>query len=305
MRNHQEYDVMKAAFSVWNNRIAPVFDVARKVLLVDMENRSAVNCCEACLLCDTDEGKAKRLCELDVDVLICGAVSRYLETTLVNAGIQVIGFVAGDALEIIDSWLCGDFQRKDYAMPGCCCRGIVSNELGLIPKEVIMNGRGAGRCRQQGMGQGMGQGKGQGMGRRMGQGNPQGRQNAETEAAMGKIAVSCEEPSLDAMIDPRFGRAAGYLIVDPDTMQFEYLDNGASQAMAQGAGIQAAETVFRSGAKTVLTGYVGPKAFQALSAAGIQVIQNVENMSVRQAIEGFKAGRFQPATEPNRMGHGR
>ena len=122
---------------------------------------------------------------------------------------------------------------------------------------------------------------------------------------MGKIAISCEEPTLDSRVDPRFGRAAGFLIVDPDSMQFEYIDNGASQAMAQGAGIQAAETVYRSGAKVVLTGFVGPKAFQALAAAGIQVIQNVENMSVRDAVEAFKAGRFKPATAPNRMGHGR
>ncbi|MEW6261213.1 MAG: NifB/NifX family molybdenum-iron cluster-binding protein [Thermodesulfobacteriota bacterium] len=296
---------MKAAISVWNDRIAPVFDVARKVLLVDMDKGSAMNCWEAYFLSETDEGKAKQLRELDVDVLICGAVSRYLETTLVNAGIQVIGFVAGEANEIIDSWLSGDFHQQDYAMPGCCCRGFILKELGGSPEEVSMNGRGAGRCRQQGLGQGMGQGRGQGMGRRMGQGNPQSQKRETSENVMGKIAVSCVEPSLDAMIDPRFGRAAGFLIVDPDTMQFEYLDNGASQAMAQGAGIQAAETVYRSGAKTVLTGYVGPKAFQVLSAAGIQVIQNVENMSVRQAIEGFKAGRFQPATQPNRMGHGR
>lgn len=121
---------------------------------------------------------------------------------------------------------------------------------------------------------------------------------------MEKIAVSCEEPSLDSPVDPRFGRAAGFLIVDPDTLEFSYVDNGSSQAMSQGAGIQAAETVCRSGAKVVLTGYVGPKAFQALSASGIQIGQNLENMTVRQAIGKFKAGEVNMATAPNRMGHG-
>lgn len=121
---------------------------------------------------------------------------------------------------------------------------------------------------------------------------------------MGKIAVSCEEPSLDSNIDPRFGRAAGFLIVDSDTFEFSYVDNGASQAMSQGAGIQSAETVSRSGAKVVLTGYVGPKAFQALSAAGIEIGQNLENITVRQAIGKYKAGEVNMATAPNRMGHG-
>jgi len=124
------------------------------------------------------------------------------------------------------------------------------------------------------------------------------------ECIMGKIAVSCEEPSLDSLVDPRFGRAAGFLIVDPDTLEFSYVDNGSSQAMSQGAGIQAAETVCRSGAKVVLTGYVGPKAFQALFAAGIKIGQNLENITVRQAIEKFNAGEVDMATAPNRMGHG-
>jgi predicted Fe-Mo cluster-binding NifX family protein len=120
---------------------------------------------------------------------------------------------------------------------------------------------------------------------------------------MDRIAVSCEAPSLDSTVDPRFGRAAGFMIVDPETMDFEYLDNGASQAMAQGAGIQAAEIVLRSGAKFVLTGFVGPKAFMALSAAGIKVGQNLENLTVREAIDRFKAGKVQTASQPNKQGH--
>jgi predicted Fe-Mo cluster-binding NifX family protein len=121
---------------------------------------------------------------------------------------------------------------------------------------------------------------------------------------MEKIAVSCEEPSLDSRMDPRFGRAAGFLIVDPDAMTFEFIDNGASQVMAQGAGIQAAENIARSGAKILLTGYVGPKAFKGLSAAGIKIGQNLENITVRQAIDLYKTGKVSMAAAPNRMGHG-
>jgi predicted Fe-Mo cluster-binding NifX family protein len=120
---------------------------------------------------------------------------------------------------------------------------------------------------------------------------------------MDKIAISCEEPSLDSQVDPRFGRAAGFLVVDPGSMEFQYVDNGASQVMAQGAGIQAAETVAQSGAKIVLTGFVGPKAFQALSAAGIKVGQNLENLTVREAVERYKASDVEMATQPNRRGH--
>ena len=119
---------------------------------------------------------------------------------------------------------------------------------------------------------------------------------------MNKIAVSSEGPDLDARVDPRFGRAAGFVVVDPQTMAFEYVDNGASQVMAQGAGIQAAEIVAGTGARVVLTGFVGPKAFQALSAAGIAIGQNLDNLTVREAVQRFQQGDVAVAETPNRRG---
>jgi predicted Fe-Mo cluster-binding NifX family protein len=122
---------------------------------------------------------------------------------------------------------------------------------------------------------------------------------------MDKIAITSDGPTLEDLLDPRFGRAAGFIIVDPETLQFQYLDNGASQVRAQGAGIQAAEVIIEAGAKAVLTGYVGPKAFMALQAAGIKVGQNLDNMTVRQAVESYKTGQVTWAEAPNRTSHGR
>jgi predicted Fe-Mo cluster-binding NifX family protein len=120
---------------------------------------------------------------------------------------------------------------------------------------------------------------------------------------MNRIAVTSEGPSLDDQIDPRFGRAAGFVVVDLESMDTNYIDNGQSQVMAQGAGIQAAELVARAGVSCLLTGYVGPKAFQALSAAGIKVGQNLlGGLTVRQAVERFKGGQVEMAQAANRTG---
>jgi predicted DNA-binding protein (UPF0251 family)/predicted Fe-Mo cluster-binding NifX family protein len=129
-----------------------------------------------------------------------------------------------------------------------------------------------------------------------------GAQDVEGNQSMPKIAVSSEGPNLDSRVDPRFGRAGGFVVVDSQTMAFEYLDNGASQAMGQGAGIQTAELMAKHGVTVVLTGYVGPKAFYALDAAGIQVGQNLENLTVGQAVEKFKKGEVAMAEAPNKMG---
>jgi predicted Fe-Mo cluster-binding NifX family protein len=117
---------------------------------------------------------------------------------------------------------------------------------------------------------------------------------------MKKVAVTSEGPSLDDLVDPRFGRAAGFLVVDLDTMDTQYIDNGGSQVMAQGAGIQATELVARAGVGWLLTGFVGPKAFTALSAAGIRIGQNLEGLTVREAVERFKSGGIETAQAPNR-----
>jgi predicted Fe-Mo cluster-binding NifX family protein len=122
---------------------------------------------------------------------------------------------------------------------------------------------------------------------------------------MAKIAVSSQGPSLEDQVDPRFGRAAGFLVVDPQTMEHAYLDNGAAQSRSQGAGIQAAEVVAKAGVKTVLSGFVGPKAFQALSAAGIQVGEVPEGTTVREALKLYNQGQVKIIAAPNRQGHWR
>lgn len=121
---------------------------------------------------------------------------------------------------------------------------------------------------------------------------------------MTMIAISSQGPTLDDQVDPRFGRAGGFVIVDTESMQTSYVDNGGSQAMGHGAGISAAERIAGSGAKTVLTGMVGPKAFMALAAAGIKVAEGLESSTVRQAVELFKSGKVNYVSSPGGGGGG-
>ena len=109
-----------------------------------------------------------------------------------------------------------------------------------------------------------------------------------------KVAVSATDAHLDAAVDPRFGRCPYFVIVDTETMQYEAVPN-TSQYAPSGAGIQAAQTIASKGAKVVLTGSVGPNAYQALSAAGIQMITGAFG-TLREAVERFKSGQLQQAT---------
>jgi predicted Fe-Mo cluster-binding NifX family protein len=79
-------------------------------------------------------------------------------------------------------------------------------------------------------------------------------------------------------------------------------DNAQNLNALQGAGVQAGQAVARLGAEAVLTGHVGPKAFHALSAAGIAVCTGATG-TVREAVEQFKAGQLQAAQKPDVAGH--
>jgi len=116
-----------------------------------------------------------------------------------------------------------------------------------------------------------------------------------------KIAISATGPDLDAEVDPRFGRCQYFVIVDPETMAFEAIENSSAMA-GGGAGISAAQTVANKGAQVVLTGNCGPNAYQALSAAGVEVITGVSG-SIRDVIEGHKRGQFQAISQPNVAAH--
>jgi predicted Fe-Mo cluster-binding NifX family protein len=116
-----------------------------------------------------------------------------------------------------------------------------------------------------------------------------------------KIAISSEGPTLDAAVDPRFGRCEFFVIVELENMDFEAVPNK-NQALEGGAGIQAAKVVVDKGADGVLTGYIGPNAERVLSSAGLNVITAVSG-TVGEIAQQYKDGRME-ATRRNDVAGG-
>ncbi len=116
-----------------------------------------------------------------------------------------------------------------------------------------------------------------------------------------KIAVTAQQPLLDAELDPRFGRCPYFLIVDTDNFDFEAVENP-NMMLGGGAGIQSAQLMADKGVKCVLTGNCGPNAYQTLSAVGIEVIVGCSGV-VRDVVEQLKANRLQAADAPNVASH--
>ncbi len=109
-----------------------------------------------------------------------------------------------------------------------------------------------------------------------------------------KVCVTAQGEGLEAPVDPRFGRAGAFVVVDTESMTAETLENTSAEA-GHGAGVNAGMTLARSGARALLTGHVGPKAFDVLRAAGIEVYTGVSG-TVRDAVAAFLDGTLPKAS---------
>ena len=119
-----------------------------------------------------------------------------------------------------------------------------------------------------------------------------------------KIAISALGADLESQVDPRFGRAQYFIIVNPETMEFESISNSGTNAM-HGAGIQSGQLMSSKGVSALITGSVGPNAHQTLTAAGVQIYQTGTG-TVAQAIDAFNKKQLHPITQigPSHAGMG-
>jgi predicted Fe-Mo cluster-binding NifX family protein len=110
---------MRVAIPVWNERVSPVFDAAARLVLVDVENGVERARREEALPESFLVRRAKRLAELGVTVLICGAISRPLAALLEASGINVLAWTAGPVNDVLQAYLAGRLPDPRWLMPGC------------------------------------------------------------------------------------------------------------------------------------------------------------------------------------------
>ena len=120
-----------------------------------------------------------------------------------------------------------------------------------------------------------------------------------------KIILTTIQPDLETELDPRFGRSAYLLVVDPHTMEWQAEPNTGAGA-GGGAGVHAAQLVSKLQAQAVISGHFGPNAFDALCSAGVEMYQFGNYRTAREAIQGFLEGKLLVVSAATRgEGHSR
>jgi predicted Fe-Mo cluster-binding NifX family protein len=232
-------------------RVSPVFDVASNLQIYEVEN-GWVREREDELLAGRDPyTRAREVSLYGVRTIICGAVSRPLQQALHALGVNVVGFVCGPIDEVIRAFVGGRLEDERFLMPGCC-----------------------------------------GQARRFGGGHPDRRfEDRSIKRGPLKVAVTSIDGTMEGNVEERFGRCRKLVVYDPQSNTIEILDNQAHTGLARAAGMQTAQNVLNAGATVVISGDFGPKAFQVLRAAGIEVYSTV-NMTVREALSRFEEGKL-------------
>lgn len=110
---------MKIAIPLWNDCVSNVLDFANRLLLVDIENGKETNRSEVELKAESLLQRAGQLKSLEIDVLVCGAISRTLAQMVTASGIQVLPYVTGRVDDVLQAYLTGQLVRPQFTMPGC------------------------------------------------------------------------------------------------------------------------------------------------------------------------------------------
>jgi predicted Fe-Mo cluster-binding NifX family protein len=113
---------MRVALTVWENRISPVFDSARMLLIVDVKNGTLTGKRYVPFDAEFFVYKTTQLKELGLSVLICGAISQYFANRIEAYGIRIIPFVKGEMNQALDAYLKDSLFRSNFLMPGCGTR---------------------------------------------------------------------------------------------------------------------------------------------------------------------------------------
>jgi predicted Fe-Mo cluster-binding NifX family protein len=117
-----------------------------------------------------------------------------------------------------------------------------------------------------------------------------------------KVVVTAGGPGIEESFDTRFGRAAYFIVCDLENGAWECHPNTQNLEAAQGAGIQAAQSIRRLGASALITGHVGPKAFRVLDANGIKIF-SAQASTAQEALNAYKGGLLSAMAAPDVEGH--
>lgn len=110
---------MKIAITAWGNRVSPVFDAARTLLITRIEHHCVHEKNYQAFHPEDIDELAALLKFHQVSTLICGAISITPAEGIVKNHIRLISFVSGNVMDVLNSFAIRNTIDQTHIMPGC------------------------------------------------------------------------------------------------------------------------------------------------------------------------------------------
>ena len=110
---------MRLAVPIWEDKVSPVFDTALNLLIVEIKDRKEASRFVTQLNEKDLSQRCSRIRKMEIDSLICGAISRPFASMLMALGIQIVPWITGHTEDVLEAYLQGTLFRPSFLMPGC------------------------------------------------------------------------------------------------------------------------------------------------------------------------------------------
>lgn len=110
--------MVRIAIPAWSGSVSTTFDFARELLIVDVEGRQVLSQQLVPIGSVPIAGRARKLCDLSVDVVICGAISEAAGNHVARCGIRLVPYVSGTVSSVIDAYLSGNLEDPAFLLAG-------------------------------------------------------------------------------------------------------------------------------------------------------------------------------------------
>ncbi len=110
---------MRIAVSIWEDKVSPVLDTATKLLITESGTQKKGSRFEVFLIKKDISQRCSFIRKLEIDVLICGAVSRLFSEMLNASGIKIISGISGPVEDVLEAYFNGNLFKPKFLMPGC------------------------------------------------------------------------------------------------------------------------------------------------------------------------------------------
>jgi len=110
---------MRIAIPIWGDKVSPLLDTASRLLVVELGDEGETSRFQIFLDEQNISRRSLRIRSLNIDTLICGAVSRPFFSMLLSAGIEIIADISGDPENVLQAYMSGNIFHSRFLMPGC------------------------------------------------------------------------------------------------------------------------------------------------------------------------------------------